>query len=193
MWLAKSAGPDHGGSGRPGQGLLSFSHSQRSPGSVLATRAPSELQSSGGASLILSVVFINVPFGGGPFFGIHCAEGTGLETGPVEPAPEPCGWPGPSRGEAVDGRAFRMRTVSSWFLARRQICQSARVSVLHPLRVCASQLRGPLGGLTSPLSPPSPGCWHVRTAWRKAGRTWPCWQLPECPWAIWSVFLRQGT
>lgn len=30
------------------------------------------------------MVFINVPFGGGPFFGIHCDEGTRLETGKVE-------------------------------------------------------------------------------------------------------------
>lgn len=99
------------------------------------------------------MVFIDVPFGGEPFFGIHCAEGTGLGTRQVEPAPEPCGWPGPSQGEAVDGRAFRMRTVSSWFLARGQICQSARVSVLHPLQVFASQLQGPLGALCSSLWP----------------------------------------
>lgn len=31
------------------------------------------------------VVFLNVTFGGGPFFGIHCDEDTGLETGQVEP------------------------------------------------------------------------------------------------------------
>lgn len=47
MWLAKSAGPDHGGWGRPGRGLLLLLHSHwniPSPGSFLPHGTRSELQ-----------------------------------------------------------------------------------------------------------------------------------------------------
>lgn len=60
----------------------SLEHPQ--PWFVLATRDTIRAAVPSGAFCVLHVVFINVPFGGGPFFGIHCDEGTRLETGKVE-------------------------------------------------------------------------------------------------------------
>lgn len=89
--LAKSEGPDHGGSEdfcsfSTGTGTLSAAPALLSP-----PRMPSGLQFQAELPLSYMLMCIDFPFDGGPFFAIHCDEGARLETGGIRvPSPGAC-------------------------------------------------------------------------------------------------------
>lgn len=100
--------------------------------------------------LLLSfmVFFTSFPFGGRPFLGIRCDNGTRLETGQVGEGPEPLGLP-TSRQE-TDGRAFSVRRPPSRPLrAKADLLLSMGFRVLGPGSDSQREARGPFAALAA--------------------------------------------